>query len=736
MAMNFKKSFVLFTAVVMSFALSGCFGAEANTNKPFSVPDEIKVLETGTVAENENYSLLWDGDAGAVLLYDNADGEVWSSVPYDYYRSGDRSNEYQELNLCSSFVITYSNKTTMDSTAENSFDAVRNGDVYSLKIKNGVRVIYYFRDAEISLPVDYILCDDGLETRILADKITEVDNILLEVAVMPYFASAKNNTDSYLFVPSGCGALMYVDDTTRNIRNYSESVYGDDAASQPMQQLTETETVRLPVFSVKDRNRSLMGIIENGAELAKINAVAGDSQIGYSAVYPSFRIRSTAESVIKGADKKTATVKKVTLSKAKAKYLSVRYCPIKGYENSYNGVAAAYRDYLGLTGEESSIGIMLNVIGGINVSKSFLGIPYNSVSAAARLDEIPQMLNELTDRTDADIAVKLSGFGKGGLDGKKLAGGFKIDPALGSIKKLNKLYQSCEKQGIPLIMDFDLIYFRSSTSGFSKNYDSAKTADLIAAQKKSYSMVTHQIEDGGDLMLSRDKLIAAGEKLKDKISDWKLSGVSFSSLGTDAYGDCNDTEYYAKNRMSQDAAKILSGFKNGVVATAGANLYAAMQSDIITDTPEKSSGYNFIDAEIPFYQMIFKGSKLLTSPSVNLSSDKVQSFLKAVSTGQALEFTVIRNFENSYIFTANSGLSSGVFRDVKNDIIDFSNRYNTALRSVKGAQILKYEKQGELAHTVFSNGTEIYVNFGAETAVTPFGSVKGFDFISKEGNSK
>ena len=126
----------------------------------------------------------------------------------------------------------------------------------------------------------------------------------------------------------------------------------------------------------------------------------------------------------------------------------------------------------------------------------------------------------------------------------------------------------------------------------------------------------------------------------------------------------------------------------------------------------------------------------MTSPSVNHSSDKVQSFLKAVSTGQALEFTVIRNFENSYIFTANSGLSSGVFRDVKNDIIDFSNRYNTALRSVKGAQILKYEKQGELAHTVFSNGTEIYVNFGAETAATPFGSVKGFDFISKEGNSK
>ena len=111
--------------------------------------------------------------------------------------------------------------------------------------------------------------------------------LILSVSVLPFFCSAENPKENYLFVPSGSGALMMTDDSERNTRRYSEPVYGLDAAAMPMFQNTAQNAVRLPVYGARNGNDAMMAVITSGAETATIDAVAGDEQFGYSAAYAS-----------------------------------------------------------------------------------------------------------------------------------------------------------------------------------------------------------------------------------------------------------------------------------------------------------------------------------------------------------------------------------------------------------------------------------------------------------------
>ena len=62
---------------------------------------------------------------------------------------------------------------------------------------------------------------------------------------------------------------------------------------------------------------------------------------------------------------------------------------------------------------------------------------------------------------------------------------------------------------------------------------------------------------------------------------------------------------------------------------------------------------------------------------------------------------------------------------IKN-ILDISNGF---LKSVNDSGILRNEREGNLAHTVFENGISIYVNYGNTAVNTPLGKVEARSFI-------
>ena len=240
-------SILLFSAI-----LSSCTNGKKSNVSGYGLPEKLNTLKTGVVAQNNRFTFLWDDAVKCILLYEKETGKVWSSTPYEYYSSGNVSEGIAKVNMFSPIIVTYIEASQMlKKTVTAYVGAIQNGQVTCRRISNGIKVVYYFDQEEITIPVEYILKEDGLEAKIVVNELQENKNKIYQISILPYLSAAKNNTDSYLFIPSGSGAIMYTDDINRKARTYSEMVYGNDAAVREMYGGSAKKDVRLPVSELK-----------------------------------------------------------------------------------------------------------------------------------------------------------------------------------------------------------------------------------------------------------------------------------------------------------------------------------------------------------------------------------------------------------------------------------------------------------------------------------------------------
>lgn len=733
-----KRLLSVFLAVVSLMFVCSCSNKKINTSKKYALPQEIASVESGLVAENEKYMLTYDSSVDNLILYDKNTENIVSTIPYEHYSSSEESTPYVEGMLNSAVVISCIDNKDSSLKEFSSYDSVvLNGKAYSVKIDNGVRVIYFFDEAGISVPVDYTLTENGIKATILLSEITEGAKFrVYKIALLPYFASAKNNSDSYLFVPSGRGALMYTDDTKRNIRTYSEAVYGEDATHDAVYKLNRTEQIYMPVFGAKNKDSGIFAVIEEGSELAYIQAKAGDSQIGFSSVFSSFYLSGKDIAKIKNESGANQVINKIGKDKVALKNISVNYIFLQD-DATYNGMAEAYRNYLKDKGyfanDEKEGYLYLDVLGGALVNKSFFGISYKSLKATTTVAQAEEIIKDVSSYADKGVIAVLKGFGNGGLDKTVLGGGFKLDSALGNKKQISALVESCKKQDVVLAMDFDLIHYTKSGKGFSLKKDSARNLNNTTAKSNYFTIVTNQIDNSlnGPALIKRSLIASAADKAINAVKNYGLGGISLSSMSSVTYGDYSNPEYYVKSKSVSDfksVAKLIK--KNGLTTVcSAANMYAAVNADYVFAAPTNSSKYIAFDKEIPFYQMTLKGNVSVASPSLNLEAEPKKEFLKAVSTGSALQFAVSSEFDTALISGVHSGLAGSVYGDIKQDISDMYEKALPLLEKVRGSEIKEYTEKDNLAFTEFGNGVKVYTNFSNNDIETELGTVKANDFI-------
>ena len=99
---------------------------------------------------------------------------------------------------------------------------------------------------------------------------------------------------------------------------------------------------------------------------------------------------------------------------------TVAYYPLRGGEADYAGMARLYRGYLDnlydVEAKTSDAFYLLNILGGAETRQFFLGIPYESLTAATSFAQAGEILNDLHDKTGSSPIVLLKGFGSSGLD--------------------------------------------------------------------------------------------------------------------------------------------------------------------------------------------------------------------------------------------------------------------------------------------------------------------------------
>ncbi len=756
---NFIKalSFICCLCLMLS-VLSACGSStEGEKIEREYLDGAATTIPSGTVAENSKFRLDWDSEIANVTITDKATGYVYSQVPLDYINANrealkivnnvydpeatlpeapllETPSLYSPVNIT---VVQVLNNST--STLYAGLEVFKRGRVGSELIDGGIRITYYFDVLEISVPVDYTITENGFNVSLVPNEITEGQNdqVTLSVGISPMLCSVKNDRNNYIVVPSGSGGLMYTDSRGDGTpRTFSGEVYGDDPSVEVYEKLANKEEIRLPVFGAVEGNRAVCGIIESGAEKCVINAQVGDASIGNSSAYITCYVRgyNLPVSIILAGRIRIRTHLKNNIVSSQP--ITVAYHVLPAEQASYTGIANYYSDWLvenkGMSESAESKLLYTQILGGFQTSELFLGIPYKDTKSLTTYKEATAIAEKLNELTGSSLVVDMVGFGSTGVTYGEVGGGFTLTEASGGKKSLKNFIKKCEELGIDTYFNFDVVRFKSASSGVG---DTAVTANNAAAKQYVYNRSTKLRETSNyHYLLQRAELEKAANKALNVVNKYNIGGIAFDSLGSIAYSDYHKTEHFSKENMSGQIAGILGTVKEEKkILTNQANDYAAVLSDVVLDVPTSSNMDVSIDRDIPFYQIVFKGYVDIANDSINTALNHRTQFLKAMETGTGLSFMLANDYSADTVLNGHTVFYATVYED-NVDLIDSLLKESKAyLNAVKSAKITAHSNVTATAtKTVFDNGVSVYVNYSDNDITVENVKVPANDFVAIE----
>lgn len=690
-----------------------------------------KKIVGDTTISNNNYTLEWNEKRKTVILKDNLTGNIWSPIPEDVLNNNKIETGINDHPQTESPIIVryYDNESYVESKAISATSAIKNGRVNATKNKNGFSVAYDFKSENITVTVDYILANDGMKIEIDPNKVTEnPDRTVTAIDVAPFFCSVKNGSDNdYLFVPSGSGALIYPDNNIQNSSNIEMPVYGDDLSIYNPYDFTNEKSVRLPVYGSVNADKGIVAIIEEGASSSSICVVSNDQRIKYSSVYTSFAVRGyETVDIPKGVKLQTSTGK-VYSEPLTDRKLSIKFVPLQGEKASYYGMAEVYRSYLdskyNLKEKTADQAVVLRLLGGVMTTEFVFGIPNDVIFPLTTIEQAQKIISDSNKKYKGNIRFVLDGYGSSGLEIGELAGGFKVDKAFGSKSNFKKLVDYCKINNLELAMNFDLLRFNKSTSGFSTSNSTAVAATGKRVVNKYTLLNTKMQTDnyGSSYLLSRNKISDAIEKLARFLEDVDVKNIMLDTLSNTLYSDYTHIKYYGKGSEQDVYNSIKDLIEDGYHYIASdANEYTVACAEYIDNSPIYSSNYDCFSTDIPFYQIVFKGFVPMYTPKWAGSSNEQELFLKAVESGIGISMAVVENYSD-VVF---SSPQKQMFACSVKNFNSHMNRLSTEsffdyYDSVKNAEIeghILIEK--DVRKTTFNNGVVVYVNYSKNEYAT------------------
>ncbi len=750
-----KKYLISFLCVLTALSMAACMTGCGKENKPLktflSYGDQYfdsDYSATGVVCENDNWQLKWDNVTKRVSFVEKATGYTWGQIPVEaeapqYQENGMIKKNHPQLESVVR-VIYQDPKSFDDVTAYSYTAAVQTDGVYVRKIDNGIRVTYDFLENEFSVAVDYTIAENSFKITVDPTQISEGEEFKIHsVAVAPFLCGMKNTAeDSWLFIPDGSGAVIKPFESDGVGAVGQKYVYGKDLSYQTYSKQNPAEQINMPVFGAKKGDNAIFAVITSGAEAAAINWNIGSANIGYSSVYPEFRIRGF--SYIKRPDNFVTTTTlgsfKIFSDGIVTRPLEIEYFALSGEKASVYGMAECYREYLsekmGLKkNSKDEKTATIKYIGAVIQPAFVVGIPTEKLFPLTTTSQALSMTEEISEKIGSDINVQLIGFGKSGVDIGEVAGGFTVAGKLGGKKGMKNLVSALEKKKIDSFMDFDLISFEKSGAGFNKASAAVYHGGQVV-KYTSFDTISRLENQDRYYVLSRNNLFTASDKVNERAEKLGLKGISYSSLSSTVYSDYAEQKYYISGNMEEDVAKIYNtaskaGYKT---LSSGANVYAAVSSDYINDVPLYSSDYNVSGYDVPFYQLVFKGYRAMSSVSLNLCSDKQDALLRCVESGISPSYTLYYNFDKELVTNEHSFIFGSHFAGNKDDVITSVNGVKAYLDSIKGATISDYVRLSDTASvTKFDNGVFAVVNFSDAEINTDYGTVPAKSYITGRG---
>ncbi|HWT75937.1 MAG TPA: DUF5696 domain-containing protein [Mobilitalea sp.] len=704
------------------------------------------------IAENDHFILCMK-DNGEIGVWDKTANYLYASNPIDK-EEDQLAKAMNKMALGSQAVVEFIDQGGGTSFANTLGGAVNSGNISYEPTENGIKFWYYFDSANVAVALNYTLEEDGLRVQVPFQDFKESGNGVMSISLLPYFGAAGLKDEGYIFVPDGCGALMYDNNNKASYQPYSQEVYSREPSLYLERNTDIGKSIRMPVFGAKTGDSGYLAVITEGEASASINAMTSGAITSYNNVYPKFIYRQVAQAVTEVSNRygsaKAIAANVVTKVFPKNDKFEVKYYLLHKADLSYVDMAECYRNYLienkGLEKKASVTTslLYLDLYGGLKMDAYMLGIKYKAVHKLTTYQEAKDILRQLLDKGVDQIAFKYTGWQKGGIESEILTKP-EFEGALGGYDDYKDLTDFIKEKGIEFFPDIDLLNFYKSGNGMTLLGDTAQSIIQTPAFQYQYDLDTlkNVMNGTGEVrkwrLLTPTKTYQAFEELTKNYDKLLVDNISLTSMGNMVYSDFSQkANGYHRDDTRKLWETILKEAKEQFsnVMVDGGNAYAAIDASHIFGVTSQSTQYDMEDETVPFYQIVFHGYTSYSTEPINLSADPQAELLKALETGSNLGYTLMAGDPFEIVKTKYNFIFTGSAEDWLDTVAAQYKIAAPVLQAVSDKVIIDHTMlQKKVYKTVFEDGSTIYVNYGKNPVTVDGQQINAKNFVFIKGTS-
>jgi len=700
------------------------------------------------VAENANLTLEADYTTGEICVTEKASGMKWYSNPQN--RSEDK-NVIMMSQLNSQIHVKF---ISIDKGVFVDFDnfggSIKKGGMTHELIDNGIKFTFGFPTANVYIPVQYTLTEDGFQAEIVTGEIKGVGSnpyMVKEIALLPYFGAGGLDDEGYLLVPDGSGSLINYNNNKQTKQSYYMPVYGENPTLDKKEQGAVQQRASLPVFGAKTNDHAFLGVITSGEGSSAIAATTSKKDSSYNHVYASAILREY--SMLYKEGNHISRVDSYTMDYSDdlmhGKNYAVRYFFLEGDQANYTGMSARYREYLQERNQlkDSELAdkkyMVLDLVGAVSIKKYVVGVKRPVVTALTTYNDVCEIVKELKAQGVENLIINYVGALDSGLN-NEIYNKVSHESVLGSKKEFKAMIEYLNSEGVLLFLESNPVDLYENGNGYTENGDSAKTFfDGYAFQYKYNLDLGTAIEDTR-WHLMRPKLASeAAAAFADSAADWNVNQVSLARFGEILYSDYTEGENRITKTQVLDlwhqTLKTVSE-KTKYLMLHGGNAYSAAYADVITDVSDSNSDFDMQDQSVPFYQLVFQGSTMLTGNAINTTVDYEYAFLKALETGSNLKFNLIYGDVSQLVGTDYNTMVSYSYDYWKNTVVDEYLAMQKAVSQFAGKEILHHAYLEEDVTLTKYESAEVIVNYGEDAYTYRGQEVAARSYLVLTGGAK
>lgn len=706
---------------------------EANSNRqvhPFSTGEsesQFGLEGFEKAAESAETELWLNKEWNTIRLKNKRTGYVWGALPVQDAEGLNKTwNSYGN----SIAAIECFDK----SGVEKRYGMTGNAATSYTMDSNGFTCHAEYGELGVSFDVTVALEGNRLQLSVDEASIAEGEEFKLKsMTFLPYFGSGySDQTDGYLFVPDGSGALIRFQKPANYSSAFSKKVYGKDLAIdvladpsdlkayRPNDYIVEDPQVLMPVYGVVHGayQNGVFGVIDQGAEYASIvaNPAAPNNPYNWAAARFEFRQKYNLST-----NRKEGTGAIVPQEHRNELSPSLSLYVLDGEQANYDGMAVFYRGLLeksgtllGVVGTDSSLPLRLEILGA-GLRDEFLG---KSVRVFTKAEEAQGMVRRLTADGITNLSLVYRGYTKNDEAGNPLL------KKLGGKQDFAELAELVSSQGgryywylDPMSANTDQINQRSEAANNLSNM-------VIRIGRENFALL---YRDTYFYRLS--EMTRRVEKALNRGYYADAPVFAVNQLSFRLYGD------YTRNQ-EKTRAENLPQFISLVEKLAGGqsiplyqpNQYLWKYTSEFYNVPLTSSQYLFETDTVPFLQIVLSGHMELFGAPLNTGTYSSERLLRMIEYGISPSFTVTDCPSEDLYKTTQEDFFSTNFDDWEGFITESYSTVQDALQPVRGQAMVSHRAlSAGFILTVYDNGTKVYVNYTNETktdggvTVEPYG---------------